>query len=57
MADVLNHVAKNNAQLEFETDHLKMVAVETIEAGSEIFNTYGCLANWQLLQVSERWRT
>ncbi|XP_052072608.1 N-lysine methyltransferase setd6-like [Mytilus californianus] len=51
MADILNHVAKNNAQLAFETDALKMVAIKTIKKGEEIYNTYGQLANWQLLQM------
>ncbi|VDH95937.1 N-lysine methyltransferase SETD6 [Mytilus galloprovincialis] len=51
MADILNHVAKNNAQLAFETDALKMVSTKTIKKGEEIYNTYGQLANWQLLQM------
>ncbi|CAC5404604.1 SETD6 [Mytilus coruscus] len=51
MADILNHVAKNNAQLAFEKDALKMVAIKTIKKGEEIYNTYGQLANWQLLQM------
>ncbi|XP_078495027.1 N-lysine methyltransferase SETD6 [Ciona intestinalis] len=51
VADVLNHVSRNNAQLMFEPDALKMVATRNITAGQEIFNTYGQLANWQLLQM------
>ena len=31
MADILNHVAKNNAKLTFEKDALKMVATKEIE--------------------------
>ena len=31
MADILNHVAKNNARLTFETDALKMVTVTDIK--------------------------
>lgn len=31
MADILNHVAKNNAHLSFETDALKMVAIKPIK--------------------------
>ena len=30
MADILNHVAKNNAKLTFEKDALKMVATKNI---------------------------
>ena len=32
MADVLNHVAKNNAKLQFGENELKMVATRNIEA-------------------------
>ena len=31
MADILNHIAKNNAHLNFEKDALKMVAVKNIK--------------------------
>ena len=31
MADILNHVAKNNAKLTFEKDALKMVATRNIQ--------------------------
>ncbi|XP_064612433.1 N-lysine methyltransferase setd6-like [Liolophura sinensis] len=51
MADILNHVAKNNAHLLFEKDCLKMVAAKDIKKGEEVFNTYGELPNWQLLQM------
>ncbi|KAL4240291.1 N-lysine methyltransferase setd6 [Mactra antiquata] len=51
MADILNHVAKNNACLNFEKESLKMVAVEDIKKGDEVFNTYGELANLHLLHM------
>ncbi|KAK6480112.1 N-lysine methyltransferase setd6-like isoform X2 [Huso huso] len=51
MADILNHVANHNANLEFRTESLKMVSVRRIKKGEEVFNTYGELANWQLLHM------
>ncbi|KAG9271951.1 N-lysine methyltransferase SETD6 [Astyanax mexicanus] len=51
MADMLNHVSNHNANLEYTPDNLKMVAVRQIRKGEEIFNTYGQMANWQLLHM------
>ncbi|XP_059848481.1 N-lysine methyltransferase setd6 [Hypanus sabinus] len=51
LADMLNHVANHNANLEFTPDCLKMVSIKKISGGEEIFNTYGQLANWQLLHM------
>lgn len=34
MADILNHIAKNNAHLDFGIDSLKMVATKSINAVS-----------------------
>ncbi|RVE72191.1 hypothetical protein OJAV_G00059210 [Oryzias javanicus] len=51
MADILNHVCNHNANLEFSADSLKMVSVRCIRAGEEVFNTYGQMANWQLLHM------
>ncbi|XP_787519.5 N-lysine methyltransferase setd6 [Strongylocentrotus purpuratus] len=51
LADALNHIAKNNAQLKFGKESLRMVATEDIKKGSEVFNTYGEIANWQLLHM------
>ncbi|XP_072768017.1 N-lysine methyltransferase setd6 [Nerophis lumbriciformis] len=51
MADMLNHVSDHNANLEFTPDTLKMVSVRGIEKGHEVFNTYGQMANWQLLHM------
>uniref|UniRef100_UPI00398E6B01 N-lysine methyltransferase setd6 isoform X1 n=1 Tax=Pristiophorus japonicus TaxID=55135 RepID=UPI00398E6B01 len=51
MADILNHVANHNANLEFTPECLKMVSIRKISKGEEIFNTYGQLANWQLLHM------
>lgn len=51
MADLLNHVAANNAHLEFGEEQLSMVATRCIASGEQIYNTYGQLSNSQLLQV------
>lgn len=51
MADMLNHISKHNANLEYTPDCLKMVAVRCIKNGEEVFNTYGQMANWQLLHM------
>ncbi|XP_053282966.1 N-lysine methyltransferase setd6 [Pleuronectes platessa] len=51
MADMLNHVSNHNANLEFTPDTLKMVCVRPIHKGEEVFNTYGQMANWQLLHM------
>ncbi|GCB64005.1 hypothetical protein scyTo_0013274 [Scyliorhinus torazame] len=51
MADILNHVANHNARLEFTPECLKMLSIRKISKGEEIFNTYGQLANWQLLHM------
>ncbi|XP_056273058.1 N-lysine methyltransferase setd6 isoform X2 [Pseudoliparis swirei] len=51
MADMLNHVSNHNAILEFTPDSLKMVCVRPILKDEEVFNTYGQMANWQLLHM------
>ncbi|XP_056138544.1 N-lysine methyltransferase setd6 isoform X2 [Lampris incognitus] len=51
MADMLNHVSNHNANLEYTADNLNMVCVRPIHKGEEIFNTYGQMANWQLLHM------
>ncbi|XP_016366894.1 N-lysine methyltransferase setd6-like [Sinocyclocheilus rhinocerous] len=51
MADMLNHISKHNANLEYTPECLKMVSVRPIEKGEEVFNTYGQMANWQLLHM------
>ncbi|XP_069573001.1 LOW QUALITY PROTEIN: N-lysine methyltransferase setd6 [Brachyistius frenatus] len=51
MADMLNHVSNHNANLEFTPDSLKMVCVRPVRRGDEVFNTYGQMANWQLLHM------
>ncbi|XP_029009008.1 N-lysine methyltransferase setd6 isoform X2 [Betta splendens] len=51
MADMLNHVSNHNACLEFTPNNLKMVCVRPIYKGEEVFNTYGQMANWQLLHM------
>ncbi|KAL0968537.1 hypothetical protein UPYG_G00268150 [Umbra pygmaea] len=51
MADMLNHVSNHNANLEYTPDCLKMVSVRNIRKGEEVFNTYGQMANWQLLHM------
>uniref|UniRef100_A0A3Q3MP08 N-lysine methyltransferase SETD6 n=1 Tax=Mastacembelus armatus TaxID=205130 RepID=A0A3Q3MP08_9TELE len=51
MADMLNHESNHNANLEFTPDSLKMVCIRPIRKGEEVFNTYGQMANWQLLHM------
>uniref|UniRef100_A0A8D2L191 N-lysine methyltransferase SETD6 n=3 Tax=Varanus komodoensis TaxID=61221 RepID=A0A8D2L191_VARKO len=51
LADLLNHVANHNANLEYSSKSLKMVATQRIPKGQEVFNTYGQMANWQLLHM------
>ncbi|MBN3309797.1 SETD6 methyltransferase, partial [Amia calva] len=51
MADLLNHVSNHNTNVEYTPECLKMVAVGHIKKGEEIFNTYGQMANWQLLHM------
>ncbi|TRY54544.1 hypothetical protein DNTS_033408 [Danionella cerebrum] len=51
MADMLNHVSKHNANLEYTPECLKMVSIHPIKKGEEVFNTYGQMANWQLLHM------
>ncbi|XP_028334012.1 N-lysine methyltransferase SETD6 isoform X2 [Physeter macrocephalus] len=50
-ADVLNHLANHNANLEYSPNCLRMVATQPIPEGHEIFNTYGQMANWQLIHM------
>ncbi|XP_023618635.1 N-lysine methyltransferase SETD6 isoform X1 [Myotis lucifugus] len=50
-ADILNHVANHNANLEYSPNCLQMVATQPIPKGHEIFNTYGQMANWQLIHM------
>ncbi|XP_036201402.1 N-lysine methyltransferase SETD6 [Myotis myotis] len=50
-ADILNHVADHNANLEYSPNCLRMVATQPIPKGHEIFNTYGQMANWQLIHM------
>uniref|UniRef100_A0A8C9UTV0 N-lysine methyltransferase SETD6 n=1 Tax=Spermophilus dauricus TaxID=99837 RepID=A0A8C9UTV0_SPEDA len=50
-ADILNHLANHNANLEYSADYLRMVATRPIPKGQEIFNTYGQMANWQLIHM------
>ncbi|XP_056455121.1 N-lysine methyltransferase setd6 [Gadus chalcogrammus] len=51
MADMLNHVSNHNAHLEYTPEFLKMICVRPIRKGQEVFNTYGQMANWQLLHM------
>ncbi|KYO27500.1 N-lysine methyltransferase SETD6 isoform X3 [Alligator mississippiensis] len=51
MADILNHVASNNANLEHSPECLRMVMTQPVCKGQEIFNTYGQMANWQLVHM------
>ncbi|EHB09151.1 SET domain-containing protein 6 [Heterocephalus glaber] len=49
--DLLNHLANHNANLEDSADYLRMVATRSISKGHEIFNTYGQMADWQLIRM------
>ncbi|KAL9839326.1 N-lysine methyltransferase SETD6 [Geothlypis trichas] len=51
VADILNHVANHNANLEYSPHCLRMVTTQPVRKGQEIFNTYGQMANWQLLHM------
>ncbi|XP_023682992.2 N-lysine methyltransferase setd6 isoform X1 [Paramormyrops kingsleyae] len=51
MGDMLNHTSNHNTNLEYSPEALKMVSVCCIRAGEEVFNTYGQMANWQLLHM------
>lgn len=35
----------------FSQDCLKMVCIRPVQKGEEVFNTYGQMANWQLLHM------
>ncbi|KAF9160728.1 hypothetical protein BGX20_002410 [Mortierella sp. AD010] len=51
LADMLNHkTGFNNARLFHEKDCLRMVAIKSIKAGQQIYNTYGDLCNADLLR-------
>ncbi|ORX91354.1 RuBisCO-cytochrome methylase [Basidiobolus meristosporus CBS 931.73] len=51
MADMLNHkTGFNNARLFYEEDRLGMCAIKNIQAGEQIFNTYGDLCSADLLR-------
>ncbi|XP_072277372.1 N-lysine methyltransferase SETD6 [Pyxicephalus adspersus] len=51
VADLLNHIARHNAHLEFTPECLRMVTTQPVLAGHELFNTYGQMGNWQLLHM------
>ena len=51
VADALNHVAKNNAHIQFEKDELLICATKSIKKGEEVFNTYGDHSNADLLHM------
>lgn len=51
VGDILNHIAKNNAQLRFEKDELLICSIKEIKQGEEVFNTYGEHSNSDLLHM------
>uniref|UniRef100_A0ABM5EU63 N-lysine methyltransferase SETD6 n=1 Tax=Pogona vitticeps TaxID=103695 RepID=A0ABM5EU63_9SAUR len=51
LADLLNHVANHNANLEYSPEFLQMVTTQPVRKGQEVFNTYGQMANWQLFHM------
>ncbi len=51
VADILNHIAKNNAHLEFEENELVISSDRPIKCGEEVYNTYGEHSNTDLLHM------
>ena len=51
VADILNHIAKNNAHLEFEENVLVISSDRPIKCGEEVYNTYGEHSNTDLLHM------
>lgn len=51
VADILNHISKNNAQLEFGKNELIISSIKAIGAGEEVFNTYGEHSNTDILHM------
>ncbi len=51
VADILNHIAKNNAHLEFGKKELVISSTRAIRAGEEVFNTYGEHSNTDVLHM------
>jgi len=49
LADILNHVAKNNAHLKFEKEALKMVATKSIKKVKHYFTVFGQCRHSQTL--------
>ncbi len=51
VADILNHIAKNNAQLQFKKDTLFIISSKPIKCGEEVYNTYGEHSNTDLIHM------
>ena len=51
VADILNHISKNNAHLEFEKTELVISSNASIKCGQEVYNTYGDHSNTDLLHM------
>lgn len=49
VADILNHHSRHNAKIIYGRTSLDIVAIRTIGANEEVFNTYGRLGNADLL--------
>jgi N-lysine methyltransferase SETD6 len=51
VADILNHIAKNNAEMRFTPEELLICSTKAIKHGEEVFNTYGEHSNTDLLHM------
>jgi hypothetical protein len=49
--DLLNHHSQNNVELVFHKKYLELVAINIIQRGKEIMNTFGQLSNHSLLHM------
>ena len=49
VADILNHHSRHNAKITYQRTSLDIIAIRTISANEEVFNTYGRLGNADLL--------
>jgi len=51
VGDILNHIAKNNAELRFSENGLDIFSNKAIKKGEEVYNTYGEHSNTDLLHM------
>lgn len=51
VADILNHIAKNNAEIRYTPEELQIYSTKFIKHGEEVYNTYGEHSNADLLHM------